>query len=101
MRSSLSFLVLAACLAGAPVLAQTEETGRAGGLSGPGVAPPGSVGSTRTGEAPEKTGSTTAIGQTKPPGQAVGDGLGTRPDLEDKSRDLTRRIQNDICKGCD
>lgn len=93
MRAFVSVLVATACLAASPGFGQTST-------GSPGASPTGTVGSTRTGDDPEKTGSTTAIGQTKPPGQPVGDGLGTRPDLEDKSRDLTRRIQRDICTGC-
>jgi hypothetical protein len=67
---------------------------------GQGTAPAGSVGSTATGDMPAKTGATTAVGQTKPAGDAVGDRLGTRPDLEEKSRDLDQKINKGICTGC-
>jgi hypothetical protein len=49
---------------------------------------------------PDRTASTTAVGRTKPPGAPVGDGLGTRPDLEVKSRELDRKINTGICSGC-
>ena len=63
----------------------------------PTTAPAGSVGSTVDGGAPAKLGSTTAVGRTKPPGAAA---PGTRPDLEEKSRALDRRINRGICTGC-
>lgn len=100
-----ALIAAAAFLLGSPSFAQTSSplphSGAAQPNAGPpGAARPGSVGSTRTGELPEKTGSTTAVGQTKPPGGALGDGLGTRPDLEEKSRDIDRNINKGICNGC-
>lgn len=75
--------------------------GSAAAQTAPGALPaPGAVGSTSTGDYPDRTGSITATGQTKPPGDAVGDGLGTRPDLEGKSRELDRKIRTGICNGC-
>ena len=50
------------------------------------------------GTAPDR--SVTATGQTKPPGAAVGDNLGSRPDLDEKSRELDRAINRGICRGC-
>ena len=86
--------------ASSPLFAQGVSGGLSGTPAGPGVAPVGSVGSTATGTAPDKTGSTTAVGQTKPPGTAVGEDRGTRPDLERKSDELSRRINTGICTGC-
>jgi hypothetical protein len=68
--------------------------------STPGAGPAGSVGSTVTGGLPDRTASTSAVGRTKPPGAPIGDGLGTRPDLEEKSRQLDRKINTGICSGC-
>lgn len=90
-------------LAVSPAVAQT--TAPSSGLApaspmAPSTAPSGTVGSTVNGAAPEKTGSTTAIGTTKPPGDAIGDRMGTRPDLEAKSRDLDQKINKGICVGC-
>lgn len=90
MRPLRHALLLGAILIAAPALAQTS----------PGVAPSGTVGSTTTGAAPEKTGATTGVGQTKPPGDVVGDNLGTRPDLEQKSKQLDEKIDKGICSGC-
>lgn len=53
-----------------------------------------------TGGASDRTGSITGVGQTKPPGDAVGARLGTRPDLERKSQQIDREISTGICKGC-
>jgi hypothetical protein len=83
--------VWGAVLVAGPALAQ-GETGA------PGTAP--AVGSTATGDMPQRTGSITGVGQTKPPGAAVGENLGTRPDLVEKSRQLDRRIDTGICSGC-
>lgn len=90
MRPLRNLLLAGAILTAGPVFAQTS----------PGVAPSGTVGSTATGAAPEKTGATTGVGQTKPPGDAVGDNLGTRPDLEQKSKQLDQKIDKGICSGC-
>ena len=65
-----------------------------------GTPPPGSVGSTVTGGLLDKAGATTAVGQTKPAGSPVGDGLGTRADLQEKSRQIDRKIDTGICTGC-
>jgi hypothetical protein len=75
-------------LAGSAAQAQTT----------PSAPPAGSVGSTINGSLPEKTGSTTAVGQTKPPGAAA---PGTNPRLDQESRSLDKRIRNGICQGCD
>ena len=96
--------VCAALLCAGSAFAQSSS-GLSSGLStgaptspaGPGTLPAGSVGSTATGDVPLKTGSTTAVGQTKPPGEAA---PGTRSDLEEKSRELDRKIDKGICVGC-
>jgi hypothetical protein len=90
MRPLSAAILCGALLTAAPAGAQTA----------PGAAPAGTVGSTATGDLPAKTGATTAVGQTKPPGDTVGDRLGTRPDLEEKSRDLDQKINRGICSGC-
>lgn len=96
--------VCAALLFAGPAIAQSGSglssglsTGAPPASSSPGTLPAGSVGSTATGDAPLKTGSTTAVGQTKPPGEAA---PGTRTDLEEKSRELDRKIDKGICVGC-
>lgn len=89
MRFTTSTIALAVLLAAVPAAAQAPAPGTSG------------AGSTVGGAAGDRTGSTTAVGQTKPPGAAVGDGLGTRPDLERKDQELTRRIERGICTGCD
>ena len=53
-----------------------------------------------TGSSPSSTGSITSTGRTKPPGAPVGEGLGTRPDLEKRAEELDRRIRTGICRGC-
>ncbi|MDB5511379.1 MAG: hypothetical protein JWR08_862 [Enterovirga sp.] len=90
VRPFLAGLALASALVALPAAAQT-------GAPGVTVAPPGSVGATGTGGLPEAAGSTTAVGRTKPPGAAAD---GYRPDLEEKSRQLDRKINTGICTGC-
>ena len=104
MRPVLLVPVCAALLLAGPALAQSGSglssgisTGAPPASSGPGTLPAGSVGGTTTGDVPLKTGSTTAVGQTKPPGEAAS---GTRSDLEEKSRELDRKIDKGICVGC-
>lgn len=96
--------VCAALLFAGPAIAQSGSglssgitTGSPPSPGGPGSLPAGSVGGTATGDLPLKTGSTTAVGQTKPPGEAA---PGTRTDLEEKSRELDRKIDKGICVGC-
>ena len=98
----LAIALILGSLAAGPALAQSSPSAASSGLvpAGPGAPAGGSVGSTATGGLPEKTGATTAVGQTKPPGTAVGDREGTRPDLEAKSRELDRKIDRGICIGC-
>jgi hypothetical protein len=91
MRISwLAALVVGAAMAGGQAMAQTTTE--------PATAPP--IGSTVTGAPADRTGSLTAVGQTKPSGAAVGDDLGTRPDLQEKSRKLDQQINQGICSGC-
>ncbi len=90
-------------LAAGPAFAQA--TAPSSGLApaspmAPATPPAASVGSTVNGSVPDKTGSTTAIGQTKPPGDPVGEKMGTRPDLEAKSKELDQKINKGICVGC-
>ena len=101
----LAIALVVGSLAAGPALAQLSPSAPSSGLAptapvGSGAPAGGSVGSTATGGLPEKTGATTAVGQTKPPGTAVGDREGTRPDLEAKSRALDRKIDRGICTGC-
>ena len=97
-------LALAAFLLTAPfALAQTSSPGAPGSSPippaspGPAPLPAGSVGSTVSGGLPSRAASTTAVGRTKPPGEAA---PGTRPDLDAKSRQLDRKINRGICTGC-
>ena len=92
LRPTLMALAVAGALSAVPATAQTERTEPT-----PGTAPAGSVGATVNGGAPEKTSATTMVGQTKPPGTAA---HGTRPDLDEKSRQLDRKIRTGICSGC-
>ena len=91
-RSWLTALAFGAALLAVPATAQTAGS--------PATAPSPSVGSTAGGGMPDRTAATTSVGQTKPAGAAVGDDLGTRPDLQQKSRELDRRIDKGICTGC-
>ncbi len=97
MKRIIASIALAAALGSAPAFAQGSSigTGSAGAAPAATAAiPPAS------GAAGDRTGSITGTGQTKPPGTAVGEGLGTRPDLDQRSRQLDRQIQTGICKGC-
>lgn len=80
--------VAAASLFALSAQAQTTMGGAAGSPS---------TGTTVNGGAPVTTGSTTSVGQTKPPGTAAD---GTRPDLDVKSRELDHKIKTGICTGC-
>ena len=91
LRPTIAGLALAGLLTASSAYAQAPAT------TGPGLAPAGSVGSTSDGMAPAKAASTTAVGQTKPPGTAAD---GSRPDLDQKSRELDRKIKTGICTGC-
>lgn len=93
MSSKLKGALVVACLLAGPAVAQNAAAPA-------GAAPAGTAGSTISGGLPEKTGSTTSVGQTKPPGGAVGDDRGTRPDLEAKSKQIDRQIDKGICSGC-
>lgn len=88
-------LALLACLSAAPALAQTTPP-VASGLA-PSPASPTQGIPPATGGAGDRTGSVAATGQTKPPGEAA---PGTRPDLEQKSKQLDEKINRGICRGC-
>jgi hypothetical protein len=92
VRPSLAGLALLAALAVAPAAAQAPANAPA-----PGTAPAGGIGTTVDGTAPARAASTSSVGRTKPPGAAAD---GVRPDLEQKSRQLDRKIQTGICSGC-
>ena len=98
MNRILATLAVASLGFAAPALAQVTppvSTGTAPMTTSPtGGIPPAAGG------AGDRTGSVTGTGQTKPPGDVVGDRMGTRPDLERKSEDLDRKINTGICKGC-
>ncbi|KMO17044.1 hypothetical protein [Methylobacterium platani] len=78
-------VLLAVALAPAPLLAQGEPPGR----------DPGGTGS--LGPA---TRDTTGVGQTKPPGAALGPDSGLTPDLQARDREIQRAIETGICTGC-
>lgn len=88
MTRTLALAAAAALFGLAPAFAQ-----KSGGITGGGIPP-------ASGGAGDRSGAVTATGQTKPPGTPVGDNMGTRPDLERKSRQLDRQIKDGICKGC-
>lgn len=98
MNRILAAAAIAALAFAAPALAQVTppvSTGTAPMTTSPtGGIPPAAGG------AGDRTGSITGVGQTKPPGDPVGSGQGTRPDLERKSEELDRKINTGICKGC-
>lgn len=77
-------ILLAAALAPAQLLAQ-----------GAPVREPGATGS--LGPA---TRDTTGVGQTKPPGAALGPDAGLTPDLQQRDREIQRKIDTGICDGC-
>lgn len=84
-RTPLLAILLAAALAPAPLLAQGEPPAR----------DPGSTGS--LGPA---TRDTTGVGQTKPPGAALGPDAGLTPELQERDREIQRAIDTGICTGC-
>ncbi|MET7243752.1 hypothetical protein ABZT49_10320 [Methylobacterium sp. EM32] len=43
---------------------------------------------------------TTGVGQTKPPGAALGPDAGLTPELQQRDREIQRRIDTGICDGC-
>lgn len=82
-HSHLVAALLAAALAPGPLLAQAE----------PPMRDPGATGSLTTPE-------TTGVGQTKPPGAALGPEAGLTPDLRERDRAIQRQIETSICTGC-
>lgn len=95
MRQAFGTAAFAFVLAVAsPAVSQNITTGAPPSSASPGGIPPAS------GAAGDRTGSIAPSGQTKPPGDPVGEGLGTRPDLEQKSREIDSKIRTGICKGC-
>lgn len=89
-------ILAAATLAGlafaTPAPAQTSAPGATGGAGAAGG--PATTGSLDAGR------STTGTGQTKPGGDTLDARDGTTPELENKSRDIDRKIINGICRGC-
>jgi hypothetical protein len=79
-------ILLAAALAPAPLLAQQEE---------PSARDPG-----LTGSLGPATRETTGVGQTNPPGAALGPDAGLTPDLQQRDREIQRKIDTGICDGC-
>ncbi len=43
---------------------------------------------------------TTGVGQTKPPGAALGPDSGLTPELQARDREIGRKIETEICTGC-
>jgi hypothetical protein len=84
-RTHCLFILLAAALAPAPLLAQGEPPVR-----DPGV----------TSSLGPATRETTGVGQTKPPGAALGPGAGLTPDLQRRDREIQGKIDAGICAGC-
>ncbi|UHC17555.1 hypothetical protein LRS73_06630 [Methylobacterium currus] len=78
-------VLLAAALAPAPLLAQEMPPARDPGITG-------SLG--------PATRETTGVGQTKPPGAALGPDAGLTPDLQQRDRAIQRKIDTGICAGC-
>jgi hypothetical protein len=95
---SAAALIWGAMLMAGPALAQDPAAPAAEPATGP--ATTGSIGTTAPATGPQRIGALTRVGQTKPPGSALGDDLGTRPDLLARSREIDRRINVGICSGC-
>ncbi|GJD64077.1 hypothetical protein [Methylobacterium frigidaeris] len=53
-----------------------------------------------TGALGPATRETTGVGQTKPPGAALGPDAGLTPDLQQRDREIQRKIDTGICDGC-
>ncbi|TNC11748.1 hypothetical protein FF100_19115 [Methylobacterium terricola] len=84
-RTPLLAVLLAAALAPAPHLGKTEPPRRDPG--GSGVLGPA-------------TRDTTGVGQTKPPGAALGPDAGLTPQLQERDREIQRAIDTGLCTGC-
>jgi len=78
-------VLLAVAFAPAPLLAQAEPPARDPGITG-------SLG--------PATRDTTGVGQTKPPGAALGPDAGLTPELQERDRAIQRTIDTGICTGC-
>ncbi|WP_288582196.1 hypothetical protein [uncultured Methylobacterium sp.] len=82
--------LLATALAPAPLLAQVAPGTR--DIAVHDTAVTGSLGpGSRT---------TTGVGQTKPPGAALGPDSGLTPELQARDREIGRKIETEICTGC-
>ncbi|KTS37783.1 hypothetical protein NS228_17475 [Methylobacterium indicum] len=91
MRSTLRLAALVAItLAPAPLLAQ----------AGPQTGNPGAGDPSVTGSLGTAARTTTGVGQTKPPGAALGPDAGLTPDLQARDREIGRKIETEICTGC-
>ncbi|MCF4127429.1 hypothetical protein [Methylobacterium sp. SyP6R] len=82
-QSHLVAALLTVSLAPLPLLAQAEAR----------VRDPAVTGSI----APRET---TGVGQTKPPGAALGPDAGLTPELRERDRAIQRHIDTGICTGC-
>ncbi|TDR89249.1 hypothetical protein [Enterovirga rhinocerotis] len=98
MKRIIASLGLAGWILSGAALAQPASNPdtviRGGGIPPVGDAPPATAG------AADRTGSIAETGRRKPPGAPLGEGSGTRPDLDRKSQEIDRRIRTGICRGC-
>ncbi|GJD47421.1 hypothetical protein OPKNFCMD_0129 [Methylobacterium crusticola] len=91
MPRFLAVTLVVGALAPLPATAQSGDPG----AGAPATADPGSTGSVGAANR-----SITGVGQTKPPGAALGPGEGTSPEVREKSREVNRKIDTGICIGC-
>ncbi|KMO34619.1 hypothetical protein VQ02_18860 [Methylobacterium variabile] len=82
-RTRLLAALVAAALAPGPLLAQAPAQDPAS-----------------TGSLGPATRETTDVGQTKPPGAALGPDAGLTPELQERDRQIQRKIDTGICIGC-
>ncbi|MDB5591415.1 hypothetical protein [Enterovirga sp.] len=99
IRFLVPILLAGTWLLAGPARAQATPPAGSGLSSSSGSGPAAPLPNATAG-ARDRTGGTTAVGRTKPPGSPVGDRAGTTPELDRKSQALDRQITRGICKGC-
>ncbi|MEH3146974.1 MAG: hypothetical protein PGN34_16855 [Methylobacterium frigidaeris] len=90
----ITLLAAAIVAAGITIPAARAQTTNPATSTG-GMTDPGSTGSVGTVDR-----NISGVGQTKPPGAALGPGDGTTPELRRKNEEIGRKIDTGICIGC-